>query len=119
MTTAGAGFGFTDGFPVATGVRVALGLGEVSLGCGAVVPMMTGVAGIVLTMSLVRSRPARSMATQAVADTPMTAASQIAAMPLAERRVMTICPTVSPSGRRACKTTSSARRSVLLCQLSC
>jgi hypothetical protein len=32
------------------------------------------------------------MATQAVADTLTTAASQIAAMPLAERRVITMWP---------------------------
>src|SRR5664280_3575231 len=36
------------------------------------------------------SRPALSMATHAVADTPATAVSQMAAMPAAERRLITM-----------------------------
>jgi hypothetical protein len=38
------------------------------------------------------SRPALSMATHAVADTPATAASQIVAMPTAERGLITMSP---------------------------
>lgn len=117
MTTTGPGS--IDGFRVATGVRAALVSGDSEVGCGLVVGVMSGVEGIVLTTSLVMSRPALSMATQAVADTPTTAASQIAATAPAERRVITIWPTVSPSRRQACKTSSFARRSVLLWQLSC
>jgi hypothetical protein len=36
------------------------------------------------------SRPALSMANHALADTPATAASQIAAIPAAERRLITM-----------------------------
>ena len=50
--------------------------------------------GSALTLALVTSWPARSMASQAVAETPATAASQIAVTPTTERsftRMSTLC----------------------------
>src|SRR5665648_367691 len=61
---------------------------------GAVVAM-AGLAGrelSELTPASVMSRPARSMANHAVADTPATAASQIIAMPTAERSFVNMSP---------------------------
>jgi len=85
----GAGGGATERFAVAGGID---GFGGVLVGWGAMVGVMTGAGAIVLILTLVMSRPARSMATHAVADTPTTAASQIAAIPLAERRLITMSP---------------------------
>jgi hypothetical protein len=46
-------------------------------------------SGSALALAGAMSRPALSMATHAVADTPATANTQIAAMPAAERRLVT------------------------------
>jgi hypothetical protein len=59
---------------------------------GVAVLMASG--GSALMLALVTSRPARSIANQAVADTPATARSQIAATPTANRsftRMSTLC----------------------------
>ena len=55
---------------------------------GVAVLMASG--GSALLLALVTSRPARSIANHAVADTPATATSQIAAMPTAERGLITM-----------------------------
>jgi hypothetical protein len=93
---AGAGVVRNDGRVAGGGaterLAVADGIGGVLVGRGAMVGGMMGAGAIVLILTLVMSRPARSMATHAVADTPTTAASQIAAIPLAERRLITMSP---------------------------
>jgi hypothetical protein len=72
------------------------------------VGVITGAGAIVLMLTFVMSRPARSMATHAVPDTPTTAASQIAAMPLAERRWITMLPLCQiPDGKPRQRGTSS------------
>jgi hypothetical protein len=92
LVVAGA-FWDAGGFWVAAGfVDVVLGW-EVGVGVGVRVGVLTGAAGgTALTVTPVRSLPARSMATEAVADTPMTAASQIATMPPVERQEITMWP---------------------------
>jgi hypothetical protein len=92
---AGAGFVSDDGRDAGGGATESFDVAEgrgVLVGGGAIIGVMMGAGAIVLMLMLVMSRPARSMATHAVADTPTTAASQIAAMPPAERRLITMSP---------------------------
>jgi hypothetical protein len=67
-----------------------MGVTPVGIGWLARVGVVSGGRGSELPLALVMSRPARSMANHAVADTPATAVSQIAAMPAAERMLITM-----------------------------
>lgn len=95
---AGEGSGVAEGVVAnAEGVvAVAVGFGFARvLSAAPWVGVFRGAGARVLTLALVRSRPVRSMATHAVADTPATATSQIAAMAIAERgltTMLTLCP---------------------------
>ena len=106
VATRRGGAGVADGLAAAVGFWVAVGLGAAIVGAGSVVGTCAGTVGIVATLTLVMSRPARSMANHAVADTPTTAASQIAAMPPAERRVITIWPLCHAPQRQPAKRTT-------------
>jgi hypothetical protein len=121
VVTRRGGAGVAEGLAAAVlfGVAVGLGVASVCSGSGVVVGVDAGTVGMVATLTFVMSRPARSMANQAVADTPATAASQIAAMPLAERRVITMWPLCHLPNEQPAKRTTQPRRSVLLWQLSC
>jgi len=94
----GVGAAVTTGAEVAAGVGVAtdfavgfgLGFAGGVVGSLPIVGVFRDGGGRVLTLAVVMSRPALSMATHAVADTPATANTQIAAMPAAERRLVTM-----------------------------
>jgi hypothetical protein len=78
--------GCAEGLGVAGGFDGVADIGGPSVG------VIIGAGGVVLALTSVMSRPARSMATHAVAETPATAASQIVAIPPAERRLITMSP---------------------------
>lgn len=113
-----AGAGATEGDGNASGVAVgnASGVGVgVAEGVGVGVAVLLGSlsrvgvlrgADSVLALAVVMSRPALSMASHAVADTPATATSQIAAMPTAERGLITmssLCHLGDPTPQRRAK----------------
>ena len=124
---AGESVGVAEGVGVATRVGDAeeVGVPSVSVGWPPNVGVLKGARGSVLTLASVMSRPALSMANHAVADTPATAASQMVAMPTAERRLITIwslCHLAVPRHHalpRHARCRVTARRSVLSWQQSC
>jgi hypothetical protein len=99
----GACAGCSVGVEVAAGAGIEAGVGacatlgvaagtDVAAAGVAVLPRVgvpRDASGSTLALAGAMSRPARSMANQAVADTPATANIQIAAMPVAERRLVT------------------------------
>src|SRR5674476_944848 len=87
-----AGVGAAVRFWIAEGFAEAVGLGELPAVWGSSVGVLRGEEGKALALPSVMSRPALSMANQAVADTPPTAASQIAAPAPTERRFITMSP---------------------------
>jgi len=91
---AGAGIAVGVGVSIALAVAAGAGLGAVGVGVLPGVAIDRDASGSALALAGAMSRPALSMATHAVADTPVTANTQIAAMPVAERRLVT---TSSPS----------------------
>jgi hypothetical protein len=102
---AGEGIGVAEGVvvaEVARGLAVAVGLGFTVVGIGCLfVGVLRGTGASALTSAVVMSRPALSMATQAVADTPTTAVSQIVAAISAERRLFTMSPLCHLRGQTA------------------
>ena len=96
---AAAGAGITTGAGVSAALAGAgAGVGAAGVGVLPGVGVPRDASGSALALAGAMSRPALSMATHAVADTPATANTQIAAMPVVERRLVTTssCPT---SGR--------------------
>jgi hypothetical protein len=86
------GVAAAEGWAAAVGAGVVGAVGAAPVGSGwlARVGVLSGGRGRVLPLALVMSRPARSMANHAVADTPATAMTQIAAMPATERMLITM-----------------------------
>jgi hypothetical protein len=80
------GVGVASGFAVTAGFGFATAL----VGSLPIVGVFRDAGGSELTVATVMSRPALSMATQAVADTPTTANTHIAAMAAAERMLVTM-----------------------------